>query len=174
MKNIRTRYASKLLLIVFSVGLSSCGWQLRGSNILGEPSFTDGEKATFVINPIYAQDQRDFKQIFNRLLSSNQIQTSSDAGITVVFDKEKINRRAQAYGSTGIPIQLLLTMTVAFEINNKLDQNKNIQRSVTSRRDYDFDAELVGPKDQEQDELLKEMQEELASQILRVVYQSQR
>ena len=174
MKNIRIGYASKLFLIVFSLSVSSCGWQLRGSNILGETDFTEDETARFAINPIYAQDQRDFKKIFNRLLSSNQIQSSSEADITVVFEKEKTSRRAQAYGSTGIPIQLLLTMTVDFEINNKLDQNKNIQRSVISRRDYDFDAELVGPKDQEQVELLKEMQEELAHQILRVVYQSQR
>jgi len=177
MKNISKKYY--LLAFILAL-LQSCGWQLRGSESLTyrapEPSSApnSAKEKAIDVNPIYAQDQRDFRQIFNRLLSSNEIKTSYDAKIVLAFEQEKISRRAQAYGSTGIPAQFLLTMSIDFTLTDKENRENTVERKVIARRDYDFDAELVGAKDREQQDLLNEMREELARKVLRITIQNQR
>lgn len=167
-------------MCLFLVTLSSCGWQLRGTDNLSASSMdlstglSINEKRQIAVNPVYTQSQREFRKIFNRLLSSNEIEDSEDANISLAFDKEKVSRRAQAYGSTGIPAQYLLTMTLGFSLIDKSNAENTIQREVITRRAYDFDAELVGAKDREQQSLLNDMREDLAQQVFRILVQSQR
>jgi len=169
-----------LSLVLSSILIQGCGWQLRGTDNLATSTLdvsaglSNKEKKRISVNPIYATGQRDFRQIFNRLLTSNEIQTSYEARISLAFEKENISRRAQAYGSTGIPAQYLLTMSMSFRLTDNKNPTNNIERKVVARRDYDFDAELVGAKDREQQALLNEMREELAQQVFRVIIQSQR
>lgn len=170
----------RLSLVLSFIIMQGCGWQLRGTENLATSTLdvsaglSNKEKKRISVNPMYAADQRDFRQIFNRLLTSNEIQTSYDARISLAFEKEIVSRRAQAYGSTGIPAQYLLTMSMNFRLIDKENPTSNIERKVVARRDYDFDAELVGAKDREQQDLLNEMREELAQQVFRVIIQSQR
>lgn len=103
------------------------------------------------------------------MLGQFRIQEDSAAEVSIRYTNEEFDRRPLAYGSTGIPVQYQLTMSIEFESYNNAGERLLSPRKIIVRRNYDFDAELIIEKEQEEQQLLREMREELAAQMLRAV-----
>ncbi|MFT7559139.1 MAG: LPS-assembly lipoprotein [Flavobacteriales bacterium] len=152
-------------LIALSIFTSACGWQLRGFETkAGQES---SEKLRLL--NVYSENRSsEFYQALRTMLGRYRVSEQTNAEITLRYGKEHFERKPLAYGSTGIPVQYQLMMTIDFEA---LRGPKTLIESKTLivRRNYDFDAELLIAKDREEQALRREMREDLAAQMLRLI-----
>lgn len=151
-----------LLLILLQTG---CGWQLRGSesnSLENKEAFS--HMSVFVNAP---SKLSSMDKLLQKSLKSLGVNLDNNAKITIELISERIEKRAMAYGSTGLPIQYQITMTTQYVIHTTTEISLPEIKKVISRRSLDFDPELVSAKDNEEQELHTEMREEIGKTILR-------
>lgn len=141
--------------------LTGCGWQLRGY----EQYKADGLQTIEQLHLRTTSDNREFQAILKRQVKDLSIKLSAEAPTKLVLHEEKTERRPLSYGSTGIPVQYQLIMTVRYEFSAP-GSTILTERRITARREYDFDTALVVAKNEEERVLLEEMRYELASRII--------
>lgn len=163
-----------LLLMLLQTG---CGWQLRGSesNSL-EQKEAFSNLSIFVDAP---SKLSSMDKLLQKSLKSLGVKLDSNANMTIELISERIDKRAMAYGSTGLPIQYQITITAQYAIHTITEELASTEKTqqtetnspdikkVISRRSLDFDPELVAAKDNEEQELHTEMREEISRTILR-------
>lgn len=148
--------------------LSSCGWQLRGGGF----QKLDGDKRIGTLKLSSENRSSEFYQAFQKILARQHIEESAESELLLSYSEEKFSRQPLAYGSTGIPIQYQLNMSIEFSVAKRNGEWLLSPRSISARRNYDFDAELIIAKDREEQALLREMREELATQLIRSIQQA--
>lgn len=161
---IKTFVVRCALLILMTSLVSSCGWQLRGHH----PT-VKSDKHTQVklqaLNVVSENRNNAFFRRFRDTLKSQEIQLDSNAPVRVEFRPESLRRQPLTYARTGVPAQYQLTLTLEYFAAR--GQKVIVeQRRIISRRDYDFDPNLIIAKDREEQELLSEMRRELAERII--------
>lgn len=96
---------------------------------------------------------------------SEGISVDSTAELSLTLGRETLRRQPLTYNRSGVPAQYQLTLSFEYFVT----KNNAVlieQESITARRNYDFDPNLIIAKDREEQELLEEMQRELSSRIL--------
>jgi len=141
--------------------ICACGWQLRGYEP-GE-SFNQSnirELRIFSLN----RDNAFFRRL-SSTLKRNDITERSDAEFAVEIFGETIDRKPLAYNRIGTPSQYKMTVSIDYRV---LKANGVVipKTTLTSRRNYDFDPNLIIAKDKEQEELVFEMRGELSQRII--------
>ena len=162
MKNI-TMVKRLFAISLCAFMLSSCGWQLRGSN----SSYLVSDSTSLTSLQLIA-DQKlvEIKKILADRCDDIGITLSSDSTARLTLQTEKVERRPLSYSSTGIPLQYQITMSVRYRFRPQISENYVEERTLVVRRNYDFDTELIVAKDEEERQLLDEMRQELSSRIL--------
>lgn len=150
-----------IAVLAFLLTLAGCGWQLRGY----EQYKADGLQKIEQLHLLTTSDNREFQAILKRQVKDLSIKLSPEAPLKLVLHEEKTERRPLSYGSTGIPVQYQLIMTVRYEFSTPASPIP-AERRLTARREYDFDTALVVAKNEEERVLLEEMRNELASRII--------
>lgn len=141
--------------------IQSCGWQLRGYE-----QYKNGNVKK--IAEVYlrnSSDNRLFQASLKRQLEDLSIELNSDAKISLIVHKESTERRPLSYGSTGIPVQYQLIMSITYAYSTE-PNTVPVERKLMARRQYDFDTSLIVAKREEERTLLQEMRDELASRII--------
>lgn len=141
--------------------IQSCGWQLRGYE-----QYKNGNvKKIAEVHLRNSLDNRLFQASLKRHFEDLSIELNSDAKISLILHKESTERRPLSYGSTGIPVQYQLIMTIKYAYSTE-PKTIPIERKLIARRQYDFDTSLIVAKREEERKLLQEMRDELASRII--------
>ncbi len=159
---IRRAFLGKLALLTGLVFFaSSCGWQLRGYQKYKE----FGEQRIAQVHLRTTAGNREFQAVLKRQLADLSIALEPSAKIKLVLHEETTERRPLSYGSTGIPVQYQLIMSIRFE-HSLPDTPSLTEKTFIARRQYDFDTALVVAKNEEERVLLEEMRNELSSRII--------
>lgn len=159
--------------LAFSLAMliSACGWQLRGMQSTGS---TAGQIPQTLGLQVMTHNSKMAQEI-QKILRGKEVVISNDAPLTLVLNNENLDKRPLSVTDTGVTAQYQLTLTVHYHFQKQTgsDADRSNQeteqlapRTVTSWRNYDFDAKLIVAKTQEEQSLLKEMREELAHRIL--------
>ena len=152
--------------------LAGCGWHLRGydsSGALSEGSQArNAAMATLKHGGLHIVSENRYNAFYSALtlvLTKHNIKESGDSAIIVQLSPERMERKPLAYGSTGVPAQYELTLSLNYQLSRN-GETLFTQRQLLSRRNYDFDPDLVVEKDREREELLAEMRIELSERML--------
>ncbi|WP_086929762.1 LPS assembly lipoprotein LptE [Agarilytica rhodophyticola] len=154
-------WISRFFVVASALVISSCGWQLRGL----QQYLEQGPQNIGQIQLVTSADNRLFNATLKQQLKDLSIDIESDSDITLKLQQEKVERSPLSYSSTGIPVQYQLIMSIRFGVTNPL-RNVPRERTLSARREYDFDTSLVVAKNEEEIKLLQEMREELSSRII--------
>lgn len=151
------------LVTLMALQLGACGWQLRGHF----PGADDGATLNLqTLQVINRSNSRLLMEAFEEVARDYDVTLEEGSGATLSLINENIERRPLAYGSTGVAVQYQLVLKTSYAFS---DPSQNIQaysRTITSRRNYDFDAELIVAKKEEELSLLSEMRREASRRIL--------
>jgi len=111
-----------------------------------------------------ARDNALFKRI-SSALKRNNITENDDAEYAVEIFGETISRKPLAFNRIGTPSQYKISITIDYRI---LKNNIEVlpATSLVSRRNYDFDPNLIIAKDKEQEELVFEIRNELSQRLI--------
>lgn len=164
MRSLPMKYLGVFIVLVLLIQ-TGCGWQLRGSE-------SDSLESKEAFNRLFVSVNAPSKlarmdKLLQKSLKSLGAHLGTHAVITIDLISERIEKRAMAYGSTGLPIQFQITMSTRYVMRAKNDRSLPEIKKVISRRSLDFDPELVSAKDNEEQELHTEMREEIGRTILR-------
>ncbi len=143
-----------------------CGWQLRGY----EQYKAGNVKKINEINLRTTASNRLFQASLKRQLEDLSIALNKDSHTVLTLHKENTENRPLSYGSTGIPVQYQLIMSIRYELSLTPSQPAT-QRTITARRQYDFDTSLVLAKKEEEKKLRQEMRDELAARIIASIHE---
>ena len=141
--------------------MASCGWQLRGYQQYKE----FGEQRIAEVHLRTTAGNREFQAVLKRQLADLSIELKPTAKAKLVLHEETMERRPLSYGSTGIPVQYQLIMSIRFE-HSLPDNTRLTEKTFIARRQYDFDTALVVAKSEEERVLLEEMRNELSTRII--------
>ncbi len=155
---VRSTFCVALAIILAT---SSCGWQLRGY----EQYKAGNTKKIEQLHLKGKASTRLFQASLKQQLEDLRIELKNTAPAVLTLNNESTERRPLSYGSTGIPVQYQLIMSVQYEFTLAKEQAPT-KRVLTARRQYDFDTSLVLAKKEEEKKLLDEMRDELATRII--------
>lgn len=155
-------YYSKRALVCSLILFSGCGWQLRG---VSSNDLHGTENDIKELNIISDNRNNPFYRAFRTSILKRSITLSNTATLSIQLSNERLLRRPLAYSRAGLPAQYELTLSLEFQANESGTILVS-QRRIDARRNYDFNADLIIEKDQEEQELLTEMRVELANRIL--------
>lgn len=160
-----------LLLLTAYLQLS-CGWQLRGgSEAQNSSSLTgSGFSAVHSVHIAHSTKLTQLAQLLKKKLITRGILIDNKAQTHIQLLNERIDKRPMAYGNTGIAIQYQMTLQIDYLIKeasaNGVSPQKEANKLLISRRNFDFDPELVSAKDNEENDLLLEMRKEIVNKII--------
>jgi len=145
---------TKTILIVFTLLLSACGWQLHGSQ-----SATNIKKINLSARDIYTPLYRTFKQEFER----RRIElVSDDSAPRLKLLGELESSRIVSYNTEIDPAEDEITLTVQYLINDQPFEAREIQT-------YQRNKNRIAARVNEKDLLLEQMRRQLAEKVLRQV-----
>lgn len=155
------RTGSLLALTLLMLSQTGCGWQLRGY----EGFRQNGDRRIESVALDIQASGRLFQATVEKQLNDLSIAVDENAEKRLLIHEEQSEKRPLSFSSTGIPIQYQLTMTTRFSVQ-KEGEFVIKKRRYIARRQFDFDTALVVAKKEEEQQLLQEMREELASRII--------
>ncbi len=161
----KTHWFGTVGVAFFCIMLSGCGWQLRGIEALQQKNILT-QVTPITLNLNLVKRNPELLQIFNNINSLNNIHFDNSARHTLTVHTVDIDKRHLAVTETGVAAQFLLTVTLSYSVSVNTAKTPARQYTLTSRRDYDFDATQIVAKKQEEQALISELYEELAQQTL--------
>ena len=148
------------LLLLVSLGLSGCGYHLRGS-----PAFFDETHSVYLMTP----NDRLFDELAVLIRDSVTTITSTkdDADAVLRLGKESFVKRTLSVDpDTGKEREFELSYSVSFTLRKPDGEILVKTQTVNVLRDYLFDDDQVIGKSREQEVLKKEMRRDVVHQIL--------
>lgn len=151
---------TRVLLLLVLLGVSACGWQLRGWN------------AASTVSSLHLVTQDRYAPLTLALRETMQQQDIEDtqaAPLQLHVGKEQLRKRIVAVTSIGSPSQYELSLSVDYQYRlASEEQAKTLPRTLSVFRAFDFDPSNTVAKTQEEKTLLEEMRRELALRILQL------
>ncbi|MCW8885239.1 MAG: LPS assembly lipoprotein LptE [Motiliproteus sp.] len=161
LSTMRTRWLSALTVVTLSVLVSACGFQLRGSVEVPES-----------LKRIYftAASETNVTKATRRLLKSNGVTLVGNSGaapyhLEVLSETSK--RRAATLTSSAKTREYELRSAVRFQIRQGSDKLVLPPTELIVERFYTFDEDNITAGDAEEAQLRREMQDNLARQLVR-------
>ena len=158
--HLAQRLAAIVLTLGLSAGLVGCGFHLKGSNPAATPLVYN--KLTLVL-----PDNTD--ELENRLsiyLSATGVQLSNSNDAYVLRILDYTPRRQLLNGKL---TEVLLRLTVTFQIEDRQGNKITEPRTLTASRTYQYDVATVNTDDQEQKFLREVIIDDVAQQIVRQI-----
>lgn len=148
-----------LCTLVIALGISACGWQLRGLH------------SQNAIDSLQLMTSDRYGPLTLALLETMQQQSISNEPTTPLqlhIGEEKVRKRTVAVTSIGSPSQYELSLSASFQYRVADEPAETLPRTVSASRTFDFDPNNTVAKNEEEETLLEEMRHELALRILQL------
>ena len=158
--HIAQRFAAIVLTLGLSAGLASCGFQLKGSNPTATP---------LVYNKLNLVLPDNTDELENRLsiyLSATGVQLSNANDAYVLRILDYTPRRQLLNGKL---TEVLLRLTVTFQIKDRQGNKITEPRTLTASRSYQYDVATVNTDNQQEAYLNKIVIDDVAQQITRQI-----
>lgn len=139
--------------------LTSCGWQLRGTQIQEGPL----PRIAVVSDDNYSPMARTLRETWQQHSGD---ETRSGPLYTVQILEENVDRRAVTYTASGAPAQYEMTLELVYAVRGSGAAEEIQPRSITTHRLFDFDPRNVVAKSEEERVLLEQMRQQLAQRLL--------
>lgn len=169
---MRKSWAFPVFLCVTLLAVSACGWHLRGTYPGGSGQQMTAAAANEKKAPaqlILRQRNNPLHNVMTRIAWENGYVFAEKSSWQLLIESERLDKRPLSVTETGIAAQYQLVLTIAFSFRNtKGDYNIPTQQ-IVAWRSYDFDAQLIVAKSQEEEAQITEMREELAQRILATI-----
>ncbi|WP_290698100.1 LPS assembly lipoprotein LptE [Amphritea sp.] len=153
------RFSATLFLIVSCLMLSACGFHLRGSADIAEPL----RQLTLVMPD---RSRSSLEPLLRRQFEANGIRVNGGPGYQLEINSESRSRREASLGANADIDEYELTRKVSFLVRNPQGEIV-LERKLTIERTYDYDADRETASSVQETQLYSEMEQQLASQILR-------
>lgn len=155
------RIATIVLALGLTSSLASCGFHLRGTQSSVLPA------AYQSIQLQLADDAEILKRPLSLYLSNLGAKINQpDASIILDIDDYLLHRKL----FSGKLTEVQLRLTVSFALKNKQGELLTEPRTVIAQRSYQYDIAGVNTEHQEEEFLVKVMQEDVAQQIARQLH----
>ena len=158
--HLAQRFAAIVLTLGLSAGLVGCGFHLKGSNPAAIPLVYN--KLTLVL-----PDNTD--ELENRLsiyLSATGVQLSNANDAYVLRILDYTPRRQLLNGKL---TEVLLRLTVTFQIEDHQGRKMTEPRTLTASRNYQYDVATVNTDNQQEAYLNRIVIDDLAQQLTRQI-----
>ena len=158
--HLAQRLAAIVLTLGLSAGLVGCGFHLKGSNPAAIPLVYN--KLTLVL-----PDNTD--ELENRLsiyLSATGVQLSNANDAYVLRILDYTPRRQLLNGKL---TEVLLRLTVTFQIVDHQGRKMTVPRTLTASRNYQYDVATVNTDNQQEAYLNRIVIDDLAQQLTRQI-----
>ena len=158
--HLAQRLAAIVLTLGLSAGLVGCGFHLKGSNLAAIPLVYN--KLTLVL-----PDNTD--ELENRLsiyLSATGVQLSNANDAYVLRILDYTPRRQLLNGKL---TEVLLRLTVTFQIEDHQGRKMTEPRTLTASRSYQYDVATVNTDNQQEAYLNRIVIDDLAQQLTRQI-----
>ncbi|MEM7258228.1 MAG: LPS assembly lipoprotein LptE [Pseudomonadota bacterium] len=165
-----------VLIVLLSVSLAACGFNLRGSQQFGSE----------LVGQLYLEEQGNISvlQPLRKALTAQQVRFAAvrgDADTIVVLGNEVISRRVASVSSSGRVSEYELLHAVDLQTIRAVDgvragqleitsDNQPKEKTVSVARDYTYDETDVLAKDDEERILRDEMADELVRHLVLVIF----
>ena len=147
------------LLLLSTLLLSACGFHLRGSISLPEG-----------VEPIYVSGNNAIATEIRNQLSSNDIQITNDitqAQYQLIISDHSAQKRTVSLGEGGRVAEYQITINTSFTIKDRQGKTLVEPRQLSTRKIIRNDPNNVISTAEEEALLRSEMQQNLASKIIR-------
>jgi LPS-assembly lipoprotein len=155
-----------LVLFLFSGILTACGFHLRGEQDLSA-----------VLPEVQVQGTDKYGELgreLHRALVAAKVNITDDSAVTLQVSKEGLTKRVLSVDSAGRANQYELNYQISFKLVKKTTDDNQIRlidllplQSVSAKREYLFDANLVLAKADEEVRLKKDMRQAVVLQLIR-------
>ena len=151
-----------LILVFLLIGLSACGFQLRGANLQALQNasiFVQSSNANILAAEVKRQ-----------LLDAgvNPVSSASDANYIVILSNESLGRKVLSVSpTTGKVEEYEVTYTAMLKITDPDEGSTARAKPVSASRDYTFDEGSVLGKLKEESVLKKDIAKQVAATVLR-------
>lgn len=152
--------AAIVLTCGLSVGLTGCGFYLKGTN----PSVAPVQYQK--MNLVLPKDTEELEEKLVVYLGSVGVQLSNQSDAYTLRVLDYTPRRMELNGKL---VETLLRLNVTFQIENAEGQALTQPRTVIATRSYQYDVETVDTEDQEQRYLNQILIDDIARQIARQI-----
>ena len=153
------RFSATFFLIVSCLMLSACGFHLRGSADIAEPL----RQLTLVMPD---RSRSSLEPLLRRQFEANGITVNGGQGYQLEINSESRSRREASLGANADIDEYELTLKASFLVKNPQGEIV-LERKLTIERTYDYDADRETASSVQETQLYSEMEQQLASQILR-------
>lgn len=150
----------RILLLLVLLGVSACGWQLRGWT---------NESAIDELNLITKDRYAPLTLAVLETMQQQGIGYEQDAPLQLHLGTAVLRKRTVAVTSIGSPSQYELSLSVSFQyLAATQERVDTLPRTLSVSRAFDFDPNNTVAKNEEENTLLEEMRRELALRILQL------
>ncbi|EFF83609.1 hypothetical protein HMP0015_0932 [Acinetobacter haemolyticus ATCC 19194] len=158
--HIAQRFAAIILTLGLSAGLVGCGFHLKGNNPAATPLVYN--KLTLVL-PDYTDELENRLSIY-LTATGIQLSNSNDAYVLRVLDYTP--RRQLLNGKL---TEVLLRLTVTFQIEDREGNKITEPRTLTASRTYQYDVATVNTDNQQEAYLNRIVIDDVAQQVTRQI-----
>lgn len=158
--HLAQRAAAIVLTLGLSAGLVGCGFHLKGSNPTAAP---------LVYNKLTLAMPANTGELENKLsiyLSATGVQLSNANDAYVLRILDYTPRRQLLNGKL---TEVLLRLTVTFQIEDRQGNKITEPRSLTASRSYQYDLATVNTENQQESYLQRIVIDDIAQQITRQI-----
>ena len=159
--HLAQRLAAVVLTLGLSAGLVGCGFHLKGSNPTATPLVY---KKLSLDLPAKTEDLETQLKVY---LTANGIQLSNDNDAYVLHILEYTPRSHRLNGKL---TEVLLRLTVTFQIEDRQGNKITEPRTLTAARSYQYDIATVNTENQQEAYLSRIVIDDIAQQITRQIY----
>lgn len=151
-----------LVLFLCCLLVSSCGWQLRGTNSNLE------EFGTLYLASFGLQDNFVVKEVRADLHNRgvNVTNTRAEADLQLWIGEQKSVQRTASYDVLVRAAENIMIMEVTFELRNAKSELLNGPTRVFAERLYEYDVQGVVSSAAQLQIIVRELQDQLAAQIV--------
>lgn len=158
--HLAQRLAAVVLTLGLNAGLVGCGFHLKGTNPTATPLVY---KKLSLELPAKTDDLETQLKVY---LTANGVQLSNDNDAYVLRVLEYTPRRQLLNGKL---TEVLLRLTVTFQIEDRQGNKITEPRTLTAARSYQYDLATVNTENQQESYLQRIVIDDLAQQITRQI-----
>jgi LPS-assembly lipoprotein len=152
--------AVRLLVLLAALLLSGCGFQLRGSQALPFETI-------YIALPTTSELHAMLKRNIEASSKTRLVDSPKEAQVILTFTGDTTAKNILSLNASGRVRELELLRTVVFRVHDQAGRDWLPASRLTIRRDMTFDDSAVLAKQSEEGLLQRDMQGDLAQQLLR-------
>lgn len=157
-----TRALCSLVLLFSLVGLTGCGFHLRGSTELPEELSEVALQGTRPNGDLGIAVRNGFTRVGGQLVDS-----TASARSVLVISQDSVSRRVLSVDSLGQANEYELAYTLGFRLDDTHGANRVVQQTINLRRQFRYDPNLTLAKADEEARLVREMRQDAVRQMVR-------